>query len=194
MNATGGRRDWNSLSDIQPQSSPPQIPPIVVPVPAHQKSVVPGTHVVHLVEELREVQEKALADESGAELGGGQRDHDRVGDDLLGDVAQVDRGFVPRGGVARVEVGVPGLRRAVLHQEEIDDEHDEDGRGRDEEDHLPSEMSHHPSADGRARKYPLEIMIPKMPPKMPRSRTWNHAAFTFTTDSAPKLWKYMLTA
>ena len=34
-------------------------------------------------------------------------------------------------------------------------------------------------------------MVPKMPPKTPRSRTWNQAAFTLTTESAPKLWKYM---
>ena len=43
-----------------------------------------------------------------------------------------------------------------------------------------------------ARKYPLEIMMPKIPPNTPLSRTWNHAEFTLTTESAPKLWKYML--
>ena len=34
-------------------------------------------------------------------------------------------------------------------------------------------------------------MMPKMPPKTPRSLTWNQVLFTFTTDRAPKLWKYM---
>src|ERR1035437_10159252 len=45
-----------------------------------------------------------------------------------------------------------------------------------------------------ARKYPDEIMMPKMPPKVPRSRTWNQGELTFTTDRAPKDWKYWLTA
>jgi len=33
-----------------------------------------------------------------------------------------------------------------------------------------------------------------MPEKPPRSRTWNQCALTFTIETAPKLWKYMLTA
>ena len=33
-----------------------------------------------------------------------------------------------------------------------------------------------------------------MPPNVPRSRRWNHAALTLTIDTAPKLWKYMLSA
>ncbi len=32
-----------------------------------------------------------------------------------------------------------------------------------------------------------------MPPNVPRSRRWNHAAFTLTMATAPKLWKYMFT-
>jgi hypothetical protein len=33
-----------------------------------------------------------------------------------------------------------------------------------------------------------------MPPKVPRSRRWNHAALTLTIEIAPNDWKYMLTA
>jgi len=33
-----------------------------------------------------------------------------------------------------------------------------------------------------------------MPPNVPRSRRWNHDALTFTIETAPKLWKYMLIA
>ncbi len=36
--------------------------------------------------------------------------------------------------------------------------------------------------------------MPKMPPNVPRSRTWNHAVLTLTIETAPKLWKYMLSA
>ncbi len=36
--------------------------------------------------------------------------------------------------------------------------------------------------------------MPKMPPKIPRSCTWNHGAFTFTMDIAPYDWKYWFTA
>ena len=34
--------------------------------------------------------------------------------------------------------------------------------------------------------------MPNSPPSTPRSRTWNHGAFTLTMLTAPKLWKYML--
>ena len=33
------------------------------------------------------------------------------------------------------------------------------------------------------------MRMPKMPEKMPRSRTWNHAALIFTIESAPNDWK-----
>jgi len=45
-----------------------------------------------------------------------------------------------------------------------------------------------------ARKYPHEIIIPNIPPNMPRSLTWNHGEFILTTLSAPKDWKYWFTA
>ena len=41
---------------------------------------------------------------------------------------------------------------------------------------------------------PREIRMPKMAPKVPRSRTWNQEALTLTMATAPKLWKYMLRA
>ena len=45
-----------------------------------------------------------------------------------------------------------------------------------------------------AKKIPDAIMTPKTPENPPRSRTWNQLAFTLTMATAPKLWKYMLTA
>jgi len=37
----------------------------------------------------------------------------------------------------------------------------------------------------KARKMPEEIMVPKIPEKPPRSRTWNQWAFTLTMETAP---------
>jgi hypothetical protein len=45
-----------------------------------------------------------------------------------------------------------------------------------------------------ARKMPDEIIVPKIPEKPPRSFTWNQCAFTFTIETAAKLWKYMFAA
>ena len=36
---------------------------------------------------------------------------------------------------------------------------------------------------------PNRMSTPKMPAKVPRSRTWNHWALTLTIDSAPNDWK-----
>ena len=44
-----------------------------------------------------------------------------------------------------------------------------------------------PTANGNSR--PSWIMIPKMPAKLPRSRTLNQAALTLTMESAPNDWK-----
>ena len=37
----------------------------------------------------------------------------------------------------------------------------------------------------KARKMPLEIIVPKIPLKPPRSVTWNQCALTFTIETAP---------
>ncbi len=41
---------------------------------------------------------------------------------------------------------------------------------------------------------PAAMRMPKIVENVPRSRTWNQGAFTVTIATAPKDWKYMLSA
>ena len=103
-------------------------------------------------------------------------------------------GLVGVGAVAGVEVGVPGMAGAVAHQEP--------GRPRTSmamaaAGHEPDDVPVGEAGQQHRRRWwwpgssRSEIMMPKMPPKMPRSRTWNQVLLTLTTERAPKLWKYM---
>ena len=89
--------------------------------------------VIDLGQVFGEVEHHALAHEAGAELGRDQEDDDRVAEHLGQQLLQDQRlvlGEVGVGAVAGVEVGVPGVAGPVAHEEQVDEEHREHGRGR----------------------------------------------------------------
>ena len=177
--------------------SAPAIPPTVTPVDASAWIVRPRLDLVDLFQKLGELKQKPLPDEPRAELGDDEDADHAVRQDALEPLSkwEIAAGIVVAL-VAGREVGVTRVARAVAHDEEVDDEHHRDDARGDDEDAPEGEALHEnqpPMTRARAQ-YPDEIIAPKNPPRTPRSRTWNQAEFTLTTESAPKLWKYMFTA